>query len=384
MIDTSLNEAENVLISVVVPVYNCEEFIEECLNSIIQQNRNEIEIIAINDGSTDRSLEILRELESNTSNLSVVEQSNQGQSVARNKGVSLARGDYIFFLDSDDIVESNFLNQIIKYLLENPQFDLINLKYQTFTHGTDPSTQNAASGYGWELDGRTYLGPHLLESYFRGRISPAPYTYVVKRDLFTDNGITFLSGIHFQDAHLYALLLKHSRLTTFLELTSVHYRIREGSVTRSFSKKHLDSVFIFLEDLYSSCNIRNSRLRKYFVEFYFWQIYRNLANRIESIDQSSFEYLNERLQRSLKVIAFTENSESLTQRGAHFHELLLELLAQLRTSLQSTHTAKADSASISAEHALKNYARGHSRIYYLRVRYLYPAIALLSSSLLSK
>lgn len=94
-------------ISVVVPVYNVETYLEECLNSIINQTFSDIEIICINDGSTDSSLDILNDYSKKDDRIKIINQENKGLGATRNKGIDLAKGKYIFFIDSDDYIELN-------------------------------------------------------------------------------------------------------------------------------------------------------------------------------------------------------------------------------------------------------------------------------------
>lgn len=99
---TILGGKSNVF-SIIIPVYNTEKYLRECIQSCINQDvdSNDYEIICINDGSKDQSLSILKEYELNYKNVTVIEQQNSGVSVARNKGISAASGDYIWFVDSD-------------------------------------------------------------------------------------------------------------------------------------------------------------------------------------------------------------------------------------------------------------------------------------------
>lgn len=102
-------------ISVIIPVYNAKLYIAECLNSVINQSLKELEIICVDDGSTDNSLEILKEFASKDSRISVLKQKNSGAAVARNKGLEIAKGDFVAFLDSDDFY---FNLDILKLLHE--------------------------------------------------------------------------------------------------------------------------------------------------------------------------------------------------------------------------------------------------------------------------
>ena len=98
-------------VSVIIPVYNVEKYLEECLDSVVNQTLKEIEIICINDGSIDNSVKILEKYRDKYSNIKVINQKNLGVGRARNVGVKLAKGEYIFFLDSDDYIEVDALEK---------------------------------------------------------------------------------------------------------------------------------------------------------------------------------------------------------------------------------------------------------------------------------
>ena len=118
-------------VSVIIPIYNTEKYLKECLNSVINQSLVDIEIICINDGSTDNSIEILNEFKKQDGRISVISQDNQGQAVARNKGLSLANGEYIYFMDSDDILDLTALEKVYSLSKEN-DLDLIIFKLINF------------------------------------------------------------------------------------------------------------------------------------------------------------------------------------------------------------------------------------------------------------
>ncbi len=99
-------------VSIIVPVYNTEEYLEKCLNSLVNQTLKEIEIICVNDGSTDNSGKILKEYAKQYSNIRVIEQQNLKQGAARNKGVNAAKGEYIGYVDSDDWVDNNYFEKL--------------------------------------------------------------------------------------------------------------------------------------------------------------------------------------------------------------------------------------------------------------------------------
>ena len=106
-------------ISVIIPVYNVEKYLKRCLDSIVNQSLKDIEIICINDGSTDRSLNILQEYAQNDSRIKIINKENQGLSCARNDGTDISTGEYIGFVDSDDYIDLNFYEKLYEYAQNN-------------------------------------------------------------------------------------------------------------------------------------------------------------------------------------------------------------------------------------------------------------------------
>src|SRR5699024_1200447 len=107
------------LISVIIPIYNKEEYLDECINSVVNQTYKNLEIILVNDGSTDRSEVIINKWYKKDDRIVFLNQENKGVSSARNKGISKANGEYVFFIDADDRLEDNALNLLYKYSLIN-------------------------------------------------------------------------------------------------------------------------------------------------------------------------------------------------------------------------------------------------------------------------
>ncbi len=113
-------------VSVIIPVYNVAKYLAKCLDSVIGQSLKEIEIICINDGSTDNSLKILEEYKKNDERITIINQKNQGVSVARNNGLKNAKGEYIYMLDSDDFLDVNALKRMYeRAYLDNADMVLI-------------------------------------------------------------------------------------------------------------------------------------------------------------------------------------------------------------------------------------------------------------------
>lgn len=130
----------NPFVSVIIPVYNVEKYIHQCIDSVINQTLKNIEIICINDGSEDASFSILQEYAQKDSRIILLNQKNLGVSVARNKGIKIARGKYIMFVDSDDWIESNAIELAYKLILEK-NVDILAFGYNIYENG------NVRSGF---------------------------------------------------------------------------------------------------------------------------------------------------------------------------------------------------------------------------------------------
>ena len=121
-----MNTNKNPLISVIIPVYNTEEYLEDCLNSIIHQSLPDIEIICINDGSTDNSMDVLKKYAYNDRRLRLIDnESNLGASISRNKGLNLAIGEYIVFHDSDDFIDYDAYEKLYNFAKKNEDLDFV-------------------------------------------------------------------------------------------------------------------------------------------------------------------------------------------------------------------------------------------------------------------
>ena len=106
------------MVSVIIPIYNTEPYLEQCIESVVNQSYRDLEIILINDGSTDGSGDICRKWEKSDSRIRYVEKCNEGQGVARNLGIGLANGEYMVFIDSDDYLDLNLIQKAYDFITE--------------------------------------------------------------------------------------------------------------------------------------------------------------------------------------------------------------------------------------------------------------------------
>src|SRR5574344_185554 len=116
------------MVSIIIPVYNAERFLKECFDSILAQTYDNYEIIVVDDGSVDTSIQIEEEYSKKVAGFRIIKQANSGQGVARNRGLDIARGEYIAFIDSDDAMKPDFLKEAVAKI-EAGNYDIVVANY---------------------------------------------------------------------------------------------------------------------------------------------------------------------------------------------------------------------------------------------------------------
>ena len=231
------------LVSIIIPVYNVENYLEECLDSVINQTFQDLEVIAINDGSHDRSLEILTEYRTKYPKLTVVSQENAGQSASRNRGVEMATGKYIYFLDADDYLLPEAIGNLIAQM-ENHHLDLIRF-------GAEPFVDEGASFdiYKRQYDfsqsfqqGKVYEKEEFLSTSFKA-YSASPCLYVMKQELLVQNGIQFKTGILHEDEVFTLEVFLHTNKAMYDPAFYYKRRYRSDSVMTAQKAKHSQKSF---------------------------------------------------------------------------------------------------------------------------------------------
>ncbi|MBO5038439.1 MAG: glycosyltransferase [Alphaproteobacteria bacterium] len=212
-------------ISVIIPVCNVEAYLPQCLKSVISQTLTEIEIICVDDGSTDNSLAILKEYAAKDHRITVISQKNQGAGIARNTGLTVAKGQYLSFLDSDDFFEPDMLATLYT-TAKKDNSDAVVCGYYIFDHTKNTDIKKIAVYPPYTQNSPIFPQQHQNTIY---HINPAPWNKLFKSSLFKQNNIRFenLKSCNDYTAIYTALMLanKISALNSFL----LHYRTNSNS-----------------------------------------------------------------------------------------------------------------------------------------------------------
>ena len=244
---------DNIELSIIIPVYNVQDYLTECLESAYKVIGINKEIIIVNDGSTDNSDVIINQFLQLYPDQTIVEtQINQGQSVARNVGLNLAKGDYILFLDSDDTFEHEAVIEIFNYAKQH-DLDLVQGRATEF--GDVPRAVMIMPDEVLNTD--ICSGAALLKKWCDtchtdiGDFRPEVWLMLVKRSLFISNEIKFVVGMFYEDELIVPTLLLSAKKAKALDIPFYNYRIRQGSTIRSVNERHIASKGKLTKEYYS-------------------------------------------------------------------------------------------------------------------------------------
>lgn len=234
------------MISIITPVYNVQPYIERCLSSILNQNYSDWEWVLVDDGSADKSLEILREYAAQDNRIRVfTQQKNQGPAAARNLALEQVNGDYITFLDSDDWMEDNAL-ALISMAIEEHYPDMVMWNFKRYVQdgfkmGNYPMP---AAGYHDACATQNYAADFVFEYRKRkGQYFPSCWIKAFKAEIIQKNGLRFNPRLKRTEDYMF-LAEAHSYLKDMFVINEALtvYRANEGSITHNYTEKYMGMI----------------------------------------------------------------------------------------------------------------------------------------------
>ncbi len=229
-------------ISIIVAAYNIEKYIRRCLLSISEQSMKDIEIIVVNDGSTDNTLNIIEEIIKKDRRIKLISQKNCGSIEARKTGLKYATGEYILFVDGDDWLEKDCLEKLYKEAKKD-SYDIV--MYNAFWVNKDKKKLMST------FDNKINRESDLLSYLFLGKIMPAIWAKLIKRSFICENNIQFPKDISYaEDLATVASLLINKPKVSFIEDSLYNYYQREDSITKKNDNRILevDEAITFIEN----------------------------------------------------------------------------------------------------------------------------------------
>lgn len=219
------------MVSIIIPIYNSERYLNECLNSIVEQSFKDFEVICIDDGSHDRSRQICREYESKDNRFKYFYQENGGVSKARNSGIKYSKGNFICFVDSDDIVHKDFLLHLVAHSKDS---DLVICDYtrnlQNLGDSKDIVKSYEANSFIKKVINEEIKHPNICMMLFRA-------------DIIKDKDLAFVVGcVRNEDAEFYLKYMSHISNIIWTDFKGYYYRDNESSAANTFNKKSLTYI----------------------------------------------------------------------------------------------------------------------------------------------
>lgn len=243
----SENREGSCLFSIIIPIYNCEKYIEQCMESILSQNEQDLEVICIDDGSTDSSLDLLKKYAAEDFRVKVYSQNNAGAGKARNRGIDISRGKFLLFLDGDDYYVPESLS-IMKSLTELSSADMIVCDY--FEYHDDSGKivrkelQNLTEGVSFSTEGGEIRYKMTSFNENKSRLintSVVPWNKIYNRDFIISNKIRFDNIRYANDRSFHFKCMMKSESIIICDAALVHYRRNTlTSLTNSFSLKRFN------------------------------------------------------------------------------------------------------------------------------------------------
>ena len=322
-----------VKISVIVPVYNVEEYLEECLDSIINQTLEDIEIICVNDGSTDNSLKILEKYSQKDERIKIISQENQGLGATRNNGMEYAKGEYISFIDSDDYISKDAFKSLYDNAITNNSDIVLFSITHFFEDGTSYVTKNKIE---YTLKNQDFSQYIFNDIDVKNHILEYPWNSVsklYKNEFLKKENIKFPINIAYEDVLFHVKVILKAKS---ISLVPKHYykyrRSNTSSIMHDTSKtmdifKVVNSVENFLKDENYFEKIKNEfvkfkygQLNQYITisksETYFNIAKKEIENLNEYIDENNLKRI---LEKSYKEYNLILNSNSFKEYDYKLH-----------------------------------------------------------------
>ena len=233
-------------ISVIIPVYNTEKYLKECLDSIVNQTLKDIEIICVDDGSTDDSLSILQEYAKKDNRIMIIDQKNSGVSSARNSGLDKATGEYLAFVDPDDWIDKDMYEQTIGYMANN-DLDIVCFDVE------EVRTNKSFVRYKY-AGNKSFTSYEALYEILIDGIDNSPCNKIYKK--YTWEGVRFPVGRRFEDVATIYKTFHNAKTVGYMRKAYYHYFRREGSaIALSFDAQRRSENFIGYKERYEFAQV---------------------------------------------------------------------------------------------------------------------------------
>lgn len=306
-------------VTVIVPVYNAEENIRKCIKSIINQTYKNFELLIINDGSTDHSLDIIHYYEKQHKNIRVIDKKNEGVAKTRNLGIEKAHGEYIMFVDNDDYLDENYLKEHIQTII-NSDFDIVISGYRRINS---------------EL--KILHTEKLKDTYWSKFIIMAPWAKIYKKSFLINNNVQFLNYGIGEDVYFNLVVYSYMPKIKIIDYVGYNWFLNTKSVSNT-SQKGLNNnidILVLLDKILAHYTTLDKYTSYYLTRYYIW--YLLFSGRKSSSQKFINEYkrinkwyVNKNISLTVFPFSYKLNGESFDKRFTVFIFVLLQKLHLLK------------------------------------------------------
>jgi len=240
------NQEKAVFFSIIIPVYNVEDYLNQCLESILCQTYSNYEIVLVNDGSTDSSFQICQKYQQISSHIKLINKENGGLSDARNKGLLASKGNYIIFTDSDDYWSGDSVLRDLNNLIEESNPDLIIHEESRFFSEQDVHCKynqrfikNKSGKFDDEIINLVYYDLYVASAWDK----------VIRRSILIDNQLFFPLGRKSEDIEWCGRLMHYiDTFSIYSKSFYIYRQVRKGSITTNVTEKHIEDVYFMVKN----------------------------------------------------------------------------------------------------------------------------------------
>ena len=261
-------------LSIIIPVYNVEKYLPKCLGSILEQPFKDLEVICVNDGSTDGSLDVLQKIKKKDDRVVIIDKKNEGSGIARNIGLSTAQGEYVYFIDSDDWLEDDVLAKIIAKA-DELQTDILVFGGLSYYNGKGQNGAYSKNKLPKKYFGKVVSAKDIKKDIFK--FPSTAWTKLYRRSFLIKNEIKFQNIRAGQDQlPFFHSMITADRIAILPENIYCYQKNREGSVTSVKKKKSFSPIYVFygIEEMLEKTGMmeeyRNIFVNKYFSKATSW------------------------------------------------------------------------------------------------------------------
>lgn len=310
-------------VSIIIPIYNAVQYLPACLSSVIRQSYEDLEIICVDDGSTDDSARIAAEAADSDSRVTVLTQKNSGLSAARNVGLDKATGEFVFFIDSDDMIHQTAIEQLVAAAVRF-KAQIVSTKLCSSSQFEDEISERK------KLPEVKFRRVDLDEFYFQNSISNHACGKLFETSLFKDKGIQFPVGRAYEDVATMYLLMMQAEEIVCTDESLYYYRPNELGITHTYTTEKVNDYILAYKEIKTAFGLTISDSQRYYLLTVLYTILRLINNVPNIATKSSIQVDLEREYDHLfqiTAIQFKKNpwfSAKLILRRFYAGKLLLK------------------------------------------------------------